>query len=156
MRIFNQEKTQELQNVDLEKGYLQNSTLITHIPEQTAVEEKFHYETVREYPNGGKDVEKVIDVEGRPHIPAHDDIENIQIYIPYTAEEIAQMDRDNKIENFKKQLCETDFIACKLSEAVAKALVNNDTLELTQLYQHYAVQLNERENLREEIRKLGG
>ena len=66
MRIFNEDKTVELNEYDERKGYLKHDVIKTDIPEQLAVEEKWHYEVIREYPNGGKDVKKVIDVEGKP------------------------------------------------------------------------------------------
>jgi hypothetical protein len=88
MRVFNESKTKELAEYDLELGYLREDVLETQIPEQLAVEEKFHYETIREYPNGGKDVEKVIDVESKPYIAAHVETEDILVYIRYTEEEL--------------------------------------------------------------------
>lgn len=45
MRIFNEDKTQELQKIDLENGYLCNDTLfIKHHEEVVAVEGKYHEE----------------------------------------------------------------------------------------------------------------
>mgnify|MGYP004522543853 FL=1 len=53
-----------IENPDLELGYLKQDKEIIHHDAVKDVEEKYHYETIAEYPNGGKDVEKVIDVEG--------------------------------------------------------------------------------------------
>lgn len=90
MRIFNENKTIELQieHIDFNKGYLKNDTLTKHINYQPAVEEQAHYETIKEYDNGGKKVKKVVDIEGKPEILAHTETEEIQIFIPYTTEEL--------------------------------------------------------------------
>lgn len=118
MRIFDETKTIELTDYDLEKGYLREDVLETEIPEQLAVEEKYHYETIREYPNGGKDVEKVIDVEGKPYIPAHTERENIQVYIPYTEAELKKMVAEREIKDLKVKLGATDYQAIKFAEGV--------------------------------------
>lgn len=118
MRVFDKTKKVELTEYDLEKGYMKPDVIETEIPEQLAVEEKYHYETVREYPNGGKDVEKVIDVEGKPYVAAHTKTEEIQIYIPYTEEEIAKRSAEREIAELKANLSETDYQAIKYAEGV--------------------------------------
>ena len=53
-----------VENPDLTLGYLTADTEeITH-PAVEGVEEQWHWETVTEYPNGGKDVQRVVDVLG--------------------------------------------------------------------------------------------
>ena len=85
MKVYNQEKTKELFNVDLTKGYLiPDKIFIKHIDE---VQEQGHYETIKEYENGGKDVEWVVDV---PRVVAQDVYEDIQVYVEYTEQELAQ------------------------------------------------------------------
>ena len=78
-----------VQNPDLTLGYLTTSTEeVTH-PAVEGVEEQWHWETVTEYPNGGKDVQKVVD---RPGVQAQEEwVEKVPIqkYIRYTAEELA-------------------------------------------------------------------
>lgn len=56
--IYNEEKTIQLllEDCDLTKGQLICDTLEKIVPEQEAVAEEGHYETIAEYPNGGKDV----------------------------------------------------------------------------------------------------
>ena len=121
MRIFNQDKTVELTEYDLEKGYLKNDVIEREMPERRAVAEKYHYETVKQYSNGGKDVKKVIDVEGRPHVPAHTETEEIQVYIPYTEKELEQMSARREIDGLKIRLRETDYRAIKFAEGVISA-----------------------------------
>ena len=93
MKIFNQDKTQELtqSEVDLTRGYLTADKLfIQHHEAVEAVEEASHYETVKEYPNGGKDVKKVIDTPAVEAREAYDEYEDIQIFVPYSDEEIEE------------------------------------------------------------------
>ena len=61
-----------IENPDLTLGYLVDDTEPVEHPAVEGVEEVSHYETVTEYPGGGRDVRKVIDVPAclrRPHGP---------------------------------------------------------------------------------------
>lgn len=78
-----------LENPDLTLGWLRDETEAVEHPAQAGVPELSHYETVAEYPNGGKDVRKVIDREGIPARDAWTEQVPIQRYILYTAEELA-------------------------------------------------------------------
>lgn len=87
MKIYNETKTELLLNPDLERGYLQQDKIVTRVvPAQEEVQEQFHYE-YKEYPNGGKDQIKVVDVEYRPAKPETYEYEDIQVYKLYTEEE---------------------------------------------------------------------
>ena len=87
MKIYNETKTEILENVDLEKGYLIKDKIATKtIPAQQEVQEQFHYE-YKVYPNGGKDRIKVVDVEYQPAKPETYEYEDIQVYKPFTEEE---------------------------------------------------------------------
>lgn len=85
-----------VENPDLTLGYLTTSTEeITH-PTVEGVEEQWHWETVTEYPNGGKDVQKIVD---RPGVKAQEEwVEQVPIqkYIRYTAEELAQREKEQQ------------------------------------------------------------
>ena len=159
MRIFNEDKTVQMylkedrvedgdfidipDNLicDLSKGKLENDTLIEHIPEQQEIQEQWHYETIKEYPNGGKDVEKVIDVVGQPYIAEHDEVEDILVYKPYTEQEIKVIENNNRIIELKQKLQETDYKAIKYAEG-----------ELS--LEEYAETKAQRRAWREEINKL--
>ena len=78
-----------LENPDLTFGWLRDETEAVEHPAQAGVPELSHYETVAEYPNGGKDVRKIIDREGIPARDAWTEQVPIQRYIRYTAEELA-------------------------------------------------------------------
>lgn len=93
MEIYN-EQMERIENPDLSLGYLKSSTRTEHHEAVEGVEEKWHYETVAEYPNGGKDVEKVIDVPGVEARDAWDEEIPIRIYIPYTQEQLDAMEAE--------------------------------------------------------------
>ena len=118
MKVYNHDKTEILTDYDLEKGYLKTDVLETEIPEQLAVEEEFHYEVIKEYPTGGKDVKKVIDVEGKPYIAAHTETEEIQVYIPFTDAELKKMPAEREIAELKANLAATDYQAIKYAEGL--------------------------------------
>lgn len=81
---------------DLTKGYLKSETQTIHHDAVKAVEEVSHYETIAEYPNGGKDVRKVIDVPGVEARDAYDEEVEVQVYHPYTAAELAAQEEARK------------------------------------------------------------
>lgn len=89
MKIIDDKTGLEIQNPDLTQGRLHDETEAVEHPAQEGVPELSHYETVAEYPNGGKDVQKVIDREGVPAQDAWTEQVPIQRYIRYTAEELA-------------------------------------------------------------------
>ena len=83
----------ELENPDLSLGYLtEEEILISHHEAVEAAAEQWHYETIAEYPNGGKDVKKVIDIPGVEAREAWDEYETVRRYVPYTEEELAAME----------------------------------------------------------------
>lgn len=89
MKIIDDKTGLEIQNPDLTQGWLRSETEAVEHPAQEGVPELSHYETVAEYPSGGKDVRKVIDREGVPAQDAWTEQVPIQRYIRYTAEELA-------------------------------------------------------------------
>lgn len=112
MRIFNEAKDTEIISPDLTKGLLLPSTLTTHIPYSPPIEEVGHYEVVHEYPNGGKDVKYVLEVEGREEVLEHDEVENIYIYREFTEKEKAE----REIATLKAYLSSTDWTVIKCME----------------------------------------
>ena len=96
-----------IENPDLKLGYLVEDTAPVEHPAVEGVEEVSHYETVAEYPNGGKDVRKVIDVPGVPAKAAWTEQVPIQRYIRYTAEELAAQEEEQKKSEAAAKLPET-------------------------------------------------
>ena len=95
-----------VENPDLTLGYLTTSTEeVTH-PAVEGVEEQWHWETLTEYPNGGKDVQKIVD---RPGVQAQEEwVEQVPIqrYIRYTEEELAAREKERKKQEAKDKLPE--------------------------------------------------
>ena len=98
MRVFDETKTNELTEYDLKKGYLQMDKLfIAHHEETDGVDGATRYE-VTEYPNGGRSMRLVTVVEPVAPQKAYDEYEDIQVYIPYSEEEI-EMRKAQKYES---------------------------------------------------------
>ena len=96
MKIFGIDD-QEIERPDFRLGYLKpDRRLIAHHPAVEAVEEVWHYEEIAVYPNGGKDFSKVIDVPAVEAVEAWDEYEDIMRYIPYTPEELAEIEANRK------------------------------------------------------------
>ena len=96
-----------VENPDLTLGYLVDETEPVEHPAVEGVEEVSHYETVAEYPNGGRDVRKVIDVPGVPTQAAWLEQVPVQRYIRYTAEELAAQEEARKKQQEREKLPET-------------------------------------------------
>ena len=106
-----------IENPDLTLGYLTGSTEeITH-PAVEGVEEQWHWETVTEYPNGGKDVRKVVD---RPGVKAQEEwVEQVPVqrYIRYTEEELAAREKERQQAEEAARLPETiASLTCQLTD----------------------------------------
>ena len=95
-----------VENPDLTLGYLTDDTQPLEHPAQEAVAEVAHYETVAEYPGGGRDVQKIVD---RPGVQAQEEwVEKVPIqkYIRYTAEELAAQEEARKKAEAREKLPE--------------------------------------------------
>lgn len=112
-----------VENPDLTAGYLAADTEAVEHPAQDAVEELSHYETVAEYPNGGKDVRKVIDRAAVPAAPAWTEQVPIQRYIRYTAEELARREKEQQEARQQQEALD------KLPQTLAALQEDNKTLK---------------------------
>ena len=141
-RIFNETKDRILNpsEIDLKKGYLVDDFISHHVEEKEEIPDEGHYEVIAEYDNGGKDLQWVIDKVGQRYCPAHDETEEIQIYILYTddqlkalglyewsEEELLKIRKDEwetkrygKIEQWKNELNKTDYHVIKYLEGVCE------------------------------------
>ena len=93
MKIYN-EQMEEIESPDLTLGWLEAASRRVEHEEVPAVQEIWHYETAAEYENGGRDVVKVVDVPGVPAREAWEENVPIQIYHPYTQEELDRMEAE--------------------------------------------------------------
>ena len=121
-----------VENPDLTLGYLTDDTEeVTH-PAVEGVEEQWHWETVTEYPNGGRDVQKVVD---RPGVQAQEEwVEQVPIqkYIRYTADQLAAQEEERKKAEAWEKLPET-VAALRAALADADALAVDQDYRLTLL-----------------------
>ena len=131
MRILDENNIELTEDqINLELGYLQLETIISEHHEATEeVKEVGHYETIAEYPNGGKDVKWVIDVPGTEAKEAWDEYEVIQRYVLYTEEELAARDAEKKAKEEEamlnaqlRQLAENVVTWDELAEALKKGV----------------------------------
>lgn len=151
MKVYNQNKTQILDTYDLSKGYLKEDVITIVNKAIPEVKEIGHYQVINEYPNGGKDLMWVVDRPGQSYQPASIEKETIQVYIPYTNEELQKIENKKQINNYKKYLKDTDYIANKLAEANAKYIVSGNMNEIKELLVKYDTILNTRKSYREQI-----
>ena len=93
-----------IESPDLSLGWLEEKTRTIHHDAVAGMEEVSHYETLAEYPNGGKDVQKVVDVPGVEAKDAWDEEEQVQVYHLYTADELAEHEKAHKEAEERAQL----------------------------------------------------
>lgn len=116
-----------VENPDLTLGYLTADAEEVIHPAVEGVEEQWHWETVTEYPNGGKDVQKIIDVPGVPAQAAWTEQVPVQRYIRYTEEELAAREKERQqaeeaarlpetIASLTRQLTDLQLALCELYE----------------------------------------
>lgn len=112
-RIFDETKTTELLEYDKDAGYLVPDRLfIAHHDAVEAVAEQGHWETIAEYPNGGKDVAWIVDVKGVEAQEAYDEYEDIFVFKHFTKTELAQ----KKISELISFLQSWDYKTCKRAD----------------------------------------
>ena len=116
-----------IESPDLTLGYLTSGTEPVEHPAVAAVPETSHYETVAEYPGGGRDVRRVIDVPGVPGREAWTEQVPVQKYLRYTAEELAAQEEERKkaeeqanlpgtVADLMQQLTDLQLAVCELYE----------------------------------------
>lgn len=120
-----------IENPDLTKGYLKQETKTVHHDAVAGVEEVSHYETLAEYPNGGKDVRKVVDVPGVEAKDAWDEEEQVQVYHVYTAEELAEQEKAREEAQQRQEALDK---LPETLEALTAAQTDTDSLMVDQEY----------------------
>lgn len=112
----------EIANPDLTKGYLKQETQTIHHDAVASVEEVSHYE-YKTYPNGGKDRWKVVDVPGVAAKEAYDEEVEVQRYVLYTDEELAEQEKARKEAQQRQEALD------KLPETLAALKNENEMLK---------------------------
>ena len=115
--IYN-ENMELIENPNLSLGYLKPSTRTVHHEAVEGVTEVWHYETIAEYPNGGKDIRKVVDVPGVAAQEAWGEEIPIQIYVPYTQEELDRMEVERNKPTMADRLIALEEENIQLKEAL--------------------------------------
>lgn len=95
MKIYNEDLTKEIQEQDIDYSkykLVDAKRFVRHHEAVAEVKEQFHYETIREYPNGGKDVKKVIDVEYVEPKEAYDEYEDVLKIEPLNETELLNLE----------------------------------------------------------------
>ena len=125
MRIID-ENGVEITSYDSSKGYLEPSKILAaHHKAVKAVPEKGHWETVKEYPNGGKEVEWVVDVPAVEARDAWDEYEDILRYVLFDEQTL----RKARIAELKQLLRDTDYVVLKIVEGATTLDKVNDTIK---------------------------
>lgn len=126
-----------VENPDLKLGYLTDDTQPLEHPAQEAVAEVAHYETVAEYPSGGRDVQRVVDVPGVPARPAWTEQLPIKRYIRYTAEELAEIKESLRTEKLKE-------VSADCEKAIYAGV---DVIFADESQKHFSLQPNDQTNI---------
>lgn len=129
MEIYN-EKMERMEKADTALGWLEESVRVLHHEAIEAIVEKWHYETEAQYPNGGRDVRRVIDVPGVEAREAWDEEIPIQIYHLFTAEELEEREKEATRPTMEQRMDRLENAMEKLDGALETAMKRwADTLE---------------------------
>ena len=126
--IYN-EQMERIENPDLTLGYLKPGTRTEHHDAVEGVTEVWHYETIAEYPNGGRDIRKVVDVPGVEAKPAWDEEIPIQIYVPYTQEELDRIEAERNKPTDTERILQLESEKKLLTAQVQALSDRNDFME---------------------------
>ena len=126
----------EIENLDETLGYTTEETIIiAHHDAVDFIEEKWHYEVVKQYSNGGADVKKVIDVPGVEAKDAYDETETILRWHPYTEEELAERTAAEEAERLaveeEERLAQEESERIQYENALLRAQVSALTENLS-------------------------
>lgn len=154
MEIYNQAKTQLLENVDLEKGYLKADIMIVHheaipaivgksakqIADEKILEgkrildsndENLYFEV-----NTDNSLIPIVGIKEQAEIPAYDEKKVIRVFVPYTNEELIQK-RQEKYEAYVDDLIRKKYT---ISQEFAILRQKDEKPEEYQAYHDYAEQ----------------
>lgn len=138
----------KLEDIDLNAGKLVDETITVHHDAVEGVEEVSHVEVLKEYyetgPDGepvldedghkivfGKDVKTIIDVPGVEAKPAYDEQEEIQRYIPYTAEELDKIAKKKADAQASAAVADAEKSAIRLiMQKIAPSLSTDELMQI--------------------------
>lgn len=119
MNVFD-ENGMPLDSWDPSRGWLE---AVTRTVRREAVEgtpEQGHFETLREYPNGGRDVRWVVDVPGIPGQEAREEEVTLLIYHPYPEGELEDQEiaRDPAAASLSRRVAELEDALVELAALI--------------------------------------
>lgn len=135
-------------DIDLNAGKLVDETITVHHDAVEGVEEVSHVEVLKEYyetgPDGapvldengqkvvfGKDVKTIIDVPGVEAKAAYDEREEIQRYIPYTAEELDKIAKEKADAQASAAVAAAEKSAIRLiTQKIAPSLSTDELMQV--------------------------
>ena len=138
----------KLEDIDLNAGKLVDETITVHHDAVEGVEEVSHVEVLKEYyetgPDGtpvldedgnkivfGKDVKTIIDVPGVEAKDAWDEQEEIQRYIPYTAEELDKIAKEKTDAQASAAVADAEKSAIRLiMQKIAPSLSTDELMQV--------------------------
>lgn len=138
----------KLEDINLNAGKLVDETITVHHDAVEGVEEVSHVEVLKEYyetgPDGepvldedghkivfGKDVKTIIDVPGVEAKPAYDEQEEIQRYIPYTAEELDKIAKEKTDAQASAAVAAAEKLAIRLIiPKIAQSLSTDELMQV--------------------------
>ncbi len=138
----------KLEDIDLNVGKLVDETITVHHDAVKGVEEVSHVEVLKEYyetgPDGapvldedghkivfGKDVKAIIDVPGVEAKDAWDEQEEIQRYIPYTAEELDKIAKEKADAQASAAVAAAEKSAIRLiTQKIAPSLSTDELMQV--------------------------
>lgn len=138
----------KLEDIDLNVGKLVDETITVHHDAVEGVEEVSHVEVLKEYyetgPDGapvldedghkvvfGKDVKTIIDVPGVEAKEAWDEQEEIQRYIPYTAEELDKIAKEKADAQASAAVAAAEKSAIRLiTQKLAPSLSTDELMQV--------------------------
>lgn len=136
------------EDIDLNVGKLVDETITVHHDAVEGVKEVSHVEVLKEYyeigPDGepvldedghkivfGKDVKTVIDVPGVEAKEAYDEQEEIQRYIPYTAEELDKITKEKADAQASAAVADAEKSAIRLiMQKLAPSLSTDELMQV--------------------------
>lgn len=145
----------KLEDIDLNAGKLVDETITVHHDTVEGVEEVSHVEVLKEYyetgPDGepvldedghkivfGKDVKTIIDVPGVEAKPAYDEQEEIQRYIPYTAEELDKIAKKKTDAQASAAVAAAEKSAIRLIiQKIAPSLSTDELMQVAAILQNW-------------------
>lgn len=130
MRIFDENKINEIQEKDIDFSRYklrEDKHFVKHHEAVQGVKEQCHYETLKVYPNGGKDVVKIVDVPGVEPKEAFDEYEDVLCLVPLTIEE-----RIAYLRNLREEEC---FSVINRGKFWYNTLTSEQERELNNWYQ---------------------